>query len=108
MERPMMERPMNVTITATRRGGLIGWISGNSKRITIERGIQSLNRNGYHVILVVDDEWGLLGSILRLLLLFGTLGMFTLEPGQIVIGERDEELSQARTATPRARVQLGN
>ena len=83
-----MERPMNVTIAASHRGGLIGWISGNSKRRTIERGIESLNRNGYHVILVLDDEWGLLGSILRLLLLFGTLGLFTLEEGHIFIGER--------------------
>ncbi len=103
-----MERPMNVTISASRLGGLIGFISGNSKRRTIERGIQSLNRNGYHVIMVVDDEWGSLGLILRLLLLIVTLGLFTLEPGHIVIGERDEEPSPARTATPRARVQVGN
>lgn len=77
----------NVVRRVSYRGGWIGFFTGNSKRRTLERGIQDLNAAGHRVILVEKDEWGWIGKLLSILLLIVTLGLFTFEEGYLVIGE---------------------
>ena len=67
-----MNRPFNVVRRATTRGGLIGFFSGNSKMRSLERGVQQMNAEGYQVVLVEEDNWGLVGKLLSILLLFVT------------------------------------
>ena len=84
-----MNKPFNIVRRVSFRGGLIGLFTGNSKRQTLERGIQQLNSDGYHVVLVEDDDWGLLGKLLSIILLIITLGLFTIEAGFLIIGGAD-------------------
>ena len=85
-----MNKPLNIVRRASFRGGLIGLFTGNSKRRTLERGIQQLNFDGYQVVLLEEDNWGLLGRLLSIILLIITLGLFTVEPGYLIIGEAME------------------
>ena len=82
-----MNKPINIVRRGSYRGGLIGFFMGSSKKATLERGIQGLNSDGYQVVLVEHDDWGSLGWLLRMILLIITLGLFTLEPGFLIVGE---------------------
>lgn len=82
-----MNKPFNIVRRASFRGGWIGLFTGNSKMRTLERGLQQLNSDGYQVVLVEEDNWGLLGKLLSIILLIITLGFFTIEPGFLIIGE---------------------
>ena len=82
-----MNKPFNIVRRASFRGGLIGLFTGNTKMATLERGIQQLNSDGYQVVLVEEDNWGILGKVLSIILLIITLGLFTIEAGFLIIGE---------------------
>ena len=100
-----MNKPLNIVRRASFKGGWISLLQGSSKLRTLDRGIQQLNSDGYEVVLVEDDDWGFLGKLLSIIILFATLGFFTLSEGFLIIGQAAAP-SSPRVAPSSSRVEL--
>ena len=79
---------LNVVRRVSMRGGLLGLLSGESQGKALERVIPQLNRDGYRISFVIDDQWSMLKRILNIFVLVLTLGFFGFSQNVLLIGER--------------------
>ena len=71
-------------------GGLIGWLMVNPKA-TIDNRVAEANKAGWTVVNIIPGgEQNALLRLLRIIVLFVTLGLFTFGDGVYVIFEKEE------------------
>ena len=87
-------RKDNKVIRVNFAGGLLGLIFG-SHRGKLQKSIEEENKQGWNYVDSIPDDPNLLLIVLRLLLLFATLGLWTLGAGYILIFERPKHTSNS-------------
>ena len=69
-----------------------GWVAKLQGRrnvhAAIQREIESLNADGYRVVWIHPDSWGLLRTLWGFFVWLWTLGFFASQPGILIVGER--------------------
>lgn len=71
-------------------GGLLGMLAG-SARGKLQSKVAEMNREGWHLHFIHPDNPNLLIQILRLLILFLTLGLWTIGSSELLVFEKDAE-----------------
>lgn len=77
----------NKVVRISYSGGLLGILFGSS-RGKLEKVLTEHNRDGWNLAEVVSDNPNVLIWLVRLVLLFLTLGLWTLSTGQLLVLER--------------------
>ena len=70
-------------------GGIIGLIFGSTKG-KMQNKITEMNKQGWNLHLIHNDQPNLVIWIVRLLILFLTLGLWTIGSSEILVFEKEE------------------
>ena len=71
-------------------GGLIGLISGSS-RGKLQGKVEEMNQRGWNLHFIHADQPNILIWLLRLIILFLTLGLWTIGNSELLVFEREEK-----------------
>ena len=83
-------RKVNTVDRIRYSGGLLGLLFGSSKGKLNDR-IEEMNQNGWNLHFIHGDNPNLLIWILRILILFVTLGFWTIGSSELLVFEKESE-----------------
>ena len=83
-------RKVNTVDRIRYSGGLLGLLFGSSKGKLNDR-VEEMNKNGWNLHFIHGDNPNLLIWILRILILFVTLGLWTIGSSELLVFEKESE-----------------
>ena len=83
-------RKVNTVDRIRYSGGLLGLLFGSSKGKLNDRA-EEMNKNGWNLHFIHGDNPNLLIWILRILILFVTLGLWTIGSSELLVFEKESE-----------------
>lgn len=96
----ILSNQSNKVINVSMTGGIIGMLSGSPKN-ALNSKIQAENAEGWRVVQILPAESGnLLHMVLRLVLLFCTLFLYTTSNGYYVVMEKEKAEKEKDTKMP--------
>ena len=83
-------KKQNAVARLNHRGGLIGLIAGSSKG-KLQGKVEEMNQRGWNTYFIHSDQPNILIWLRRFIILFLTLGLWTIGNSELLVFEREEK-----------------